>query len=74
MPSFQFERLGTNRVRVETGLPAGAGAAGVGPIALVRFRANVAGASELKVMDVEALDAAGNPLTVSARGGKVIVQ
>ena len=61
-------------VRVDTSLRGGEGATGVGPIALVRFRASAAGASELKILDVEAFDAAGNPVTVSARGGKVIVQ
>ena len=74
LPSFQFQKLGNNRVRVDTSLRGGEGATGVGPIALVRFRASAVGASELKILDVEAFDAAGNPVTVSARGGKVLVQ
>jgi general secretion pathway protein D len=73
-PSFQFRRVGTNQVRIETGLPGGRSASGVGAVALLRFRALAEGTSPLRFVAVEAYDSQGRQLEADVTDGRVVVQ
>ncbi len=74
VPSFQFRRLGTNQVRIETGLGGGRSASGVGPVALMRFRALAEGSSEMKFIAVEAYDSQGGSLDFNVADGRTVIQ